>query len=288
MSPASWTGAQADALEGAGAALSGLVMLAGGLALTPLAVVLVRRLLPERRVFFARWRFSHVFAVVVLSVAVTALTGMALFELPRPPSELLVAQIATSAGLIAAALAIAALAARLDPAGVRCLGLEAGGQLRAVAAGVGAYLICLPALIGAMILWPWLYEALGGTFERQEIVGELVELGGWRLWSLLALAVVLQPFLEELFFRAFLQPLLVQNLGDRGGVALTSVLFAALHGGSAFLPILGLSLLLGALMLRGQRLSAVVALHALHNGAMVALLLLEPEASGTLAPPGRG
>ncbi len=283
-----WIPDDPAAFVSAGSALCGLVLLTGGLSLTPLAVVVARRLLPDRRVFFARWRFLHVFAVLGLSLGVTLAAGSVLLDSQAPLSEILVGQIATAAGLAAAALAIAALAARLDPAGLRSLGLQSGGNLRAIAAGVGAYLICLPALLGAMLLWPWLYGQLGGEFRFQEIVGQLVELSGWRLLAMLALAIAVQPFLEELFFRAFLQPLLVQNLGDRGGVALTSVLFAALHGGSAFLPILALSLLLGSLMLRGQRLSSVVLLHALHNGAMVGLLMLATQAGDARSSPGSG
>ena len=81
------------------------------------------------------------------------------------------------------------------------------------------------------------------------------------------------PLLEEVLFRGFLQPLLVQNFRDKGGIVLTSALFAVMHGTSAFLPIFGLSLILGAVMLRTQRLTAVWAIHALHNGLQVALLL---------------
>jgi membrane protease YdiL (CAAX protease family) len=66
---------------------------------------------------------------------------------------------------------------------------------------------------------------------------------------------------------------------------LTSVLFAGLHGGSAFLPIFGLSLVLGALMLRTGRLASVAVVHALHNGAMLVLVFLAPEVAGSSAEP---
>jgi len=89
--------------------------------------------------------------------------------------------------------------------------------------------------------------------------------------------VAVIPLFEEVMFRGFLQPLLVQNLGDRGGVALTSFVFALLHGASSILPIFGLSLVLGGIMLRTQRLAAPWAVHALHNGLMLVLLFLFPE-----------
>jgi membrane protease YdiL (CAAX protease family) len=87
-----------------------------------------------------------------------------------------------------------------------------------------------------------------------------------------ALVIFVLPFFEELVFRGFLQPLFVQNLGDRGGVFLTSLVFAIPHGDSAFLPIFGLALLLGSLKLRTQRLSAPYAVHALHNAVAFVLL----------------
>ena len=72
---------EAASIEAAGSdpasALVGLVMLVGGLILTPLAVVLGRMILPERRVFFARWRFSHLVQVVLVALVAMVLVGSA-------------------------------------------------------------------------------------------------------------------------------------------------------------------------------------------------------------------
>ena len=43
---------------------------------------------------------------------------------------------------------------------------------------------------------------------------------------------------------------------------------------SSFLPIFALSLVLGAVMLRTQRIFAAWAVHAAHNGLMVGMLVL--------------
>jgi membrane protease YdiL (CAAX protease family) len=56
-------------------------------------------------------------------------------------------------------------------------------------------------------------------------------------------------------------------------VVATSAVFGLLHGPSASLPIFGLSLILGGVMLRTQRLLAPCLIHMLHNGLMVFLLL---------------
>ena len=49
-----------------------------------------------------------------------------------------------------------------------------------------------------------------------------------------------------------------------------------LHDPSAFLPIFALSLLLGAIMLRTQRLLAVWVVHGLHNALSFSFVLLAP------------
>lgn len=279
-------GIEAAAVDPA-SALVGLVLLAGGLTMTPMAVVLARVIVPERRVFFARWRFAHLAQVVLLALFATVVAAMAVSGIDGLPI-VLKGLVATALGLGTSAVLVALQALRLDPSGLRSLGFMPGGHLRAVVVGLLGYVLCLPALIGTNLLWPYLWERLGGAWEAQEVALQLPGLSGGALALAVVLAIVVQPFLEELLFRGFLQPLLVQNLGDRGGIVLASIAFAALHGGSAFLPIFGLSLLLGAVMLRTQRLSGCFAVHALHNGILVALLLFSPETVDALLPEGEG
>ena len=157
------------------------------------------------------------------------------------------------------------LAARLDPDGIVSLGLRAKGSLRAAVVGVCCYVILVPGILGVSVFWPWFLERIGIKFEVQAISVGLETLVGAQFWIAALLVILVIPFFEELMFRGFLQPLFVQNLGDRGGVFLTSLIFAVLHGDSRFLPIFCLALLLGSLKLRTQRLSASFAVHALHN-----------------------
>jgi membrane protease YdiL (CAAX protease family) len=154
--------------------------------------------------------------------------------------------------------------------------------LRASAAGILAYVLLLPGLVGVFVLWPWLMSLLDLEFQPQEVAVQMLGLSRAELWLAVPLAVVVLPFFEELVFRGFLQPLLVQNLGDRGGVVATSVVFGAVHGASPFLPICALSLILGGVMLRTQRLAGSFAVHALHNGLTLALLLGVPEVRDSL------
>ena len=74
-----------------------------------------------------------------------------------------------------------------------------------------------------------------------------------------------------------LQPLFVQNFREGGGIFLTSLAFAALHGAAAFLPVLALSLLLGVIYLRTRSLVAVGVVHAMHNSLVLTLFFNFPE-----------
>jgi len=259
-------------LSSPGNALAGLVLAVGGLSLVPLVLFIARHVFPGRNVFFARWGFSHVLVVIgsalVLGAAASLVAGAREWPLP----EVLVALLGSTAAFSGVALVIVAYAIRLDPAGWRSLGLWRGRGARAVAVGIVSYLLLYPAQLGLLMLWPWTFEALGGDYEMQEVALGIATLEGRNIWLALCLASLIVPFLEELIFRAFLQPLLVQNLGDAAGIVLTSILFAILHGPAAFLPIFALSLLLGAIMLRTQRLLAVWVVHGLHNALSFFLL----------------
>lgn len=257
-----------------GAAVTGLVMVAVALSLWPLCAHLVGRLLPERRVFFARWGFSHVALVLAVfygaRFVVVPLVGAMAAAGYSPVLAALCGGVLVF-GVVTAA--IFWLALKLDPDGLASLGLRSGGLLRAGAAGLLSYAVLIPGVLGLGVFWPWAMRLLELEYAPQEVAVALAQMGRAELLLAVPLAVVAVPFFEEVVFRGFLQPLLVQNLGDRGGVVATSALFGLLHGASASLPIFGLSLILGGVMLRTQRLLAPFLIHVLHNGLMVLLLL---------------
>jgi membrane protease YdiL (CAAX protease family) len=261
-------------------ALVGALLALSGLALAPFVVFVVTRLHAGRCVFFARWGFTHLAQVVLVFLVVSALAPR-VWPLPKEASlELLLARGALA--FAAAGALVFHFARKLSPEGARELGLRAERNASAVAAGFASYVLLAPALFGLGLLWPWVLERLGGTWTPQAVLPAFQELAGARLALAIGLAVVVMPFLEELLFRGFLQPLLVQNFRDKGGILLTSLAFAALHGLGAFLPIFALSLLLGGIMLRTQRLVACWAVHALHNGLTLALLLASEEVRAAL------
>jgi membrane protease YdiL (CAAX protease family) len=272
-----------DELDLAHRAAVGLALVAAGLAAAPVLVFAARRLVPERRVFFARWGFSH----LGLALAVFLLLGGLLPHAVRwvlPEGGFLVSLAASQLLLACVAVPVLVWAWRLHPEGVRALGLRRGGNLAAIGLGGLAYVAMLPLIIGCMWVWSWVFvEVLGGEARIQGVAEGIRALEGAELGVVLALAIVVGPFLEELLFRGFLQPLLVQNLREKGGVVVTALVFSLAHGegGLAFLPLFALGVLLGAVYLRTQRLSACIFVHAVHNAANV-LLLLAAENSGVL------
>ncbi|TAJ18788.1 MAG: CPBP family intramembrane metalloprotease [Planctomycetota bacterium] len=250
----------------------GLVLFAGGLALLPVAVLLVRRIFPGRNPFFLRYGFAKVVVGFALYAGVPALLSALL------PEFALRAQLLSLAGGLAAFAFAAWICARMQPEGWRALGFHSGSHGRAVGAALLGLAFAAPAVLGAAESTRGLVEAAGGTVEPQRALVDLLALEGGALWVALALAIVVLPLCEELFFRGFLQPLCTQNFGDRGGIVVVSVLFMALHQPTSTWPaVFVLSMLLCGLMLRTQRILASWLAHALWNGAVLGVLLAWPQ-----------
>ena len=257
------------ARPGLATAQAGAVLALSGVVITPLVVLLVRRIFPGRNVVFARWGFSHVVLIVATVLVVVALTGLVG---PTGKEHVVLNLVRMAIGLGAGVALLASFAVRLDPEGIRCLGLWRGRHLRAFFAGVSAYVLLAPAIAGVGLLSSWFLDFTHLGTGKQQIAENLASLAPGERWFPVLLGTLVVPLFEELLFRVFLQPLLVQNFRERAGIALTSIVFAALHGVDAFLPIFVLSLLLGSIMLRTQRLVAVWGIHALHNGVQFWLM----------------
>lgn len=240
----------------------------------PLAVLGLRcldRLAPPSRAPRARWRVGESLGVMALMFA--GLVAGALL----PPGDGLFLLLA-SALILGSVCSLAALVARrAQPDGWAALGFPPGERSRAALAAFAAYLLCYPLVFGVGVLSARLAEAFGVQLPPQEVTTALLELDGARLVLALLLGTLVQPLLEELLFRGFLQPALVGLAGVGGGIVATSFCFALLHGLTAFAPIFVLSLVLGAVRQRTGRLDAAWAVHALHNGWMLILLFRFPE-----------
>jgi hypothetical protein len=87
-------------------------------------------------------------------------------------------------------------------------------------------------------------------------------------------ASVLAPLCEETAFRGYVQGALLLRLSPGRAVALTALVFAAMHlDPIRFLPVLGLGILFGWIAWRSGSIWPAVAAHAANNGMASALAL---------------
>lgn len=254
----------------------GVALIALGFAVAPLAQAVMFRLQPSRRVFFARWGFSHMLAAA-LAAAVAFFIGEAVVPVSAPFDgplrPMLLSQMAFAGALIAAVFATRSK----QPEGWRALGFPSKTRGdRSNEFGRSAFLAlvalagAIPTITGLSLVWPVLLDALGATAEAGAI-GAWPEFSGGGLILAYALALVVAPTLEEVFYRGFLQPLFIQNFSEVGGILVVALLFAAVHGVGPFLPLLGVGVMLGVIKLRTQRIVPCILAHAAYNGLVLAL-----------------
>lgn len=104
----------------------------------------------------------------------------------------------------------------------------------------------------------------------------------WYVVVLVALAaVVLAPLVEELMFRVIVQGWLETRLRPATAIAVSSVIFAAVHGWPDMLPLLPLAVGLGYVFHRTRSYVAVVVMHALFNLLNLLMVLLTQVGEGT-------
>lgn len=140
-----------------------------------------------------------------------------------------------------------------------------------ILAGFRGYLLALPVLFLILLGVAAMLNLMGIDPAPQPVFTLYLSEHRWAVVQLLlALAVVFGPIAEELFFRGLVYGWLRVRIGVRGGLLISSLLFAALHmDGVAFVPILGLGLLFGWVYERTGSLVAPIAIHIFHNGAML-------------------
>jgi membrane protease YdiL (CAAX protease family) len=154
----------------------------------------------------------------------------------------------------------------------------------ALAQGAVSYLRLAPLLFLAMLFWPFALSALQRwgvpiALEPQPLVSLLQEdtSPAFRC-AALAVAVLLAPAVEELFFRGGLYRFFRRHWGAMAANAATALLFALAHGNwSALLPVLLLGLALGRSYEREGNLLPAIGIHACFNLNGVVLTLLAAE-----------
>ncbi|MEZ6013966.1 MAG: type II CAAX endopeptidase family protein [Planctomycetota bacterium] len=256
--------------------LAGLALLVG-LMLAPF-VRWIRQRIPLQDTGPARAAFElrDVAALMLVFLGLQVVAGVIVTALDLNVDSFLVA-LPLTVGIQGAACAfVLALAWRRK--GLAALGLRRHGAAESVAFGAVSYFGSGPFLFALLAVTPYiLQEWFGMPHEPQDVAVMIAGAKGLERLFVPLFAVILIPLMEELLFRGFMQGALEARLGVAPALVLTSLAFAALHGASALIPIFGLSLILGLVMLRTRRLVACWFVHALHNGLTTGLLFFAPD-----------
>lgn len=151
------------------------------------------------------------------------------------------------------------------------IGLLAGVALMLVAAGMESGLMWLLH----QLLPPSALKSVQET-TRSFSVEQLVpkEVGASPLpFALLFFGVaIVTPFGEEFFFRGFLYNAAKRRLGVPGGIVLSAVVFAVVHGGPLLvIAIIPMGILLAVMYERSGSLWVPIIMHALNNGLALVL-----------------
>lgn len=95
------------------------------------------------------------------------------------------------------------------------------------------------------------------------------ELGWARVIASAAFAGILAPLVEEVLYRAIALPLMAARLGAWGGILISALSWAMVHGRLPLLPFIALGIALGKLTVTTGSLWAAIGFHVAWNGAVV-------------------
>jgi membrane protease YdiL (CAAX protease family) len=202
-------------------------------------------------------------ALLILTLGQQAFAQVAAFAMSGASAAMVEA--AFTFALFGLLLVVALVGMRIDPApraepALPPIAAVAGG------AAIGAFGLGCAAALAALA-----GNAQAGTGEA----GPAILIG--------TLTILFQAGVEELYFRGWLQPVLVRRWRPAAGLIVTSLAFATLHlAGGARSPLTLLNLLLGGILfgllaLRSGGLLAPIAAHAAWNWAEQILLGLDPN-----------
>lgn len=156
------------------------------------------------------------------------------------------------------------------------IGLRIKGWAKNVFLAVISYIAFLPILLFILLLV--ILVAVAFDYQPPQQVVLKLFLEEHKLWLLVLstlMVVILGPIVEEVFFRGFAYGALKRRWGRQFAMIFTAAVFAGLHASFfGFLPIMALGYLLVYMYEKTGSLIPSIAIHILHNGAMVALLFL--------------
>ncbi|MAL09109.1 MAG: hypothetical protein CMF74_05520 [Maricaulis sp.] len=145
-----------------------------------------------------------------------------------------------------------------------------------------AFLFLVLTIVFGGLLLNALTELLGAQPSPQNLVP--AEAGPSLFWIALPAVVVIGPAVEEMIFRGWMLPALrARGLGWIAAIALSSLLFGALHSPAGLLPFVYTTLVgisAGILRVQTGRLFAPILFHALNNLVVIGLPQIVAQTAG--------
>ena len=158
--------------------------------------------------------------------------------------------------------------------GGRLGALREGGVILAAMAGVSAFSVLYSVAF---------QKIMGRPLPAQDIISMLKFDSPGDLGVVFVTGALVIPWMEELIFRGLLWEPLEKKWGSAWALAITSGVFAVLHGWSFAAPTLVIGLLLGWLRMRHGGIGPSVGLHALNNAIAFAMTFSTKAASAASA-----
>ena len=147
-------------------------------------------------------------------------------------------------------------------------------SLNPVLAGLTAYLVTLPIVLGISLVWQVLLKACDVPAPAQDAIDILRHAHPLPRALLLVSAIVLAPFTEELIFRAGIFRYTRTRLPRWAALLLPSMLFGAMHMNLAsFAPLVALGIVFSLAYERTGRISTTIIAHGLFNLTTTLLIL---------------
>lgn len=148
-------------------------------------------------------------------------------------------------------------------------------------AGAATFMIALPVLIATAKAWETFLRIAGLPTERQDLIGMFANAESpWLLGIMIALAIVIAPLTEELFFRAGLFRYFRTRMPRWIALLAPALFFAVLHvnwetgqGLASLAPLTVLAMVFSLAYERTGRIGTAIVAHALFNLNTVVLVL---------------
>ena len=162
------------------------------------------------------------------------------------------------------------------------LGEAFGMHLRAFPGAIGRGMFCLLAVIPPVWVLAGISEQLCERFHISTEPQEMAQLFlnsdsiGFRV-AIALLAVVAAPMFEEMFFRGLAYPALKQKIGPWPALAVTSLVFAAIHlHAPSFVPLCALAVGLTLAYEATGNLTVPIVMHGLFNLMSILVMAMVP------------